>query len=111
MARGKTPTSKSAAMNASDEDRPAPWSRVRQDVGAVVWSSFLAACLATMLFFAAFDPLLLASDDNPPWWLESRMTGYGIGFFFFWFVCAVAGFLTSALLHSGAASGTERQGD
>lgn len=98
-------------MSASDEDRPAPWSRVRQDVGAVVWSSFLAACLATMLFFAAFDPLLLASDDNPPWWLESRMTGYGIGFFFFWFVCAVAGFLTSALLHSTSASGTGRQGD
>ena len=64
-----------------------------------------------MLFFAAFDPLLLASDDNPPWWLESRMTGYGIGFFFFWFVCAVAGVLTSALLHSTSASGTGRQGD
>lgn len=109
--QGTTPTNESAAMNESDEDRPPPWSRVRQDVGAVVWSSFLAACLATMLFFAAFDPLLLAGDDNPPWWLESRMTGYGIGFFFFWFVCAVAGFLTSALLHSTPASGAERKGD
>ncbi len=68
-------------MSVNDDDRPAPWSRLRQDVGAVVWSSFLAACLATMLFFAAFDPLLLANDDAPPWWLESRMTGYGIGFF------------------------------
>jgi hypothetical protein len=92
-------------MSASDADRPPPWSRLRQDVGAVVWSSFLAACLAAMLFFAAFDPLTLASDDNPPWWLESRMTGYSVGFFFFWFVCAVAGFLTSALLHSSAGAG------
>lgn len=98
-------------MSASDEDRPPTWSRLRQDVGAVVWSSFLAACFATMLFFAAFDPLYLASDDAPPWWLESRMTGYGVGFFFFWFVCAVAGFLTSALLHSTANSGSGSQAD
>jgi hypothetical protein len=98
-------------MSASDEDRLPTWSRLRQDVGAVVWSSFLAACLATMLFFAAFDPLLLASDDAPPWWLESRMTGYSVGFFFFWFVCAVAGFLTSALLHSTAPSGPGRRDD
>ena len=99
-------------MNDTEEDRPPAWSRLREDVGAVIWSSFLAACLATMLFFAAFDPLLLANDDAPPWWLESRMTGYGIGFFFFWFVAAVSGFLTIALLHvkSPSASST-RQGD
>jgi hypothetical protein len=99
-------------MSATEDDRPPAWSRMRQDVGAVAWSSFLAACLATMIFFAFFDPLLLASDDSPPAWLESRMTGYGIGFFFFWFISAVAGFLTSALLETRSSSGSaDGQGD
>ena len=33
-------------------------------IGAVLWSSFLAACLASLLFFAAVDPLLLR-DAGP----------------------------------------------
>lgn len=71
---------------------------LRQDAGAFLWSSFLAACLATMVFFAFFDPLLLAHDDAPPAWLADRMTGYAVGFFFFWFVCAVAAVLTAYLI-------------
>ena len=62
---------------------PKPWSRRRQKAGVIVWSSFLAACVATMVFFAIFDPLLLGDDDQPPAWLPSHMTGYALGFFFF----------------------------
>jgi hypothetical protein len=79
-------------------DDPAARSRLRRDAGALLWSSFLAACVATMCFFAYFDPLLLGEDHTPPPWLADRMTGYTIGFFFFWFVCALASFLTAWLI-------------
>jgi len=32
------------------------WSRNKQAVATVIWISFLAAAVATMLFFAMFDP-------------------------------------------------------
>ena len=38
------------------------WSRNRQAVATVVWISFLAAAIATMLFFAVFDPVDLAAS-------------------------------------------------
>jgi hypothetical protein len=75
-------------------------SRLRQDAGALLWSAFLAACVATMIFFAYFDPILLADDARPPRWLADRMTGYAVGFFFFWIVCAIAAFLTAWLVET-----------
>lgn len=75
-----------------------PWTNLREDIGVVVWSSFLAACLATLLFFAYFDPLLLGDDQDPPRWLGSRMAGYGLGFFFFWAMTMVSAALTSFLI-------------
>jgi hypothetical protein len=71
---------------------------LRVDIGIVVWASFLAACLATMVFFAFFDPLLLAHDTSPPRWLSDRMTGYTVGFFFFWIICGVASGFTAWLI-------------
>ena len=79
---------------------PHPWSLRAQEIAAVGWSAFLAACLATFLFFAVFDPVLLADDLHPPKWLRDRMTGYALGFFFFWFVASVAGLLTAYLLET-----------
>jgi hypothetical protein len=73
-------------------------SRLRQDAGVLLWSSFLAACVATMVFFAYFDPLLMSEDHSPPRWLADRMTAYTVGFFFFWIVCAIASFLTAWLI-------------
>jgi hypothetical protein len=73
-------------------------SRLREDAGVLLWSSFLAACVATMFFFAYFDPVLLTEDHAPPTWLADRMTGYAVGFFFFWIVCAIASFLTAWLI-------------
>lgn len=77
------------------------WSRLREAVGVVVWSSFLGACVETMLFFACFDPLLLASDDVPPIWLAHRPTAYAVGFFFFWACSAIAAAITAYLIESG----------
>lgn len=79
---------------------PHPWSRRAQDIAAVAWCAFLAACVGTVLFFAVLDPSLLADDLHPPQWLRNRMTGYAVGFFFFWFVSLVAALLTAYLLES-----------
>ena len=83
-----------------DEDPPRPWSTVAQVAAAILWPSFLSASLATMVFFALVDPALLHESTEPP--LEvSRMQGYGIGFFFFWFVTTSASALTAYLLRTG----------
>jgi hypothetical protein len=76
--------------------------RTRIDAGIVIWASFLAACIATMVFFAFFDPLLLVDDRAPPSWLRDRMTGYTIGFFFFWITCALASAFTALLVDTRA---------
>ena len=68
--------------------------RSRQRNFAVVgWASFLVASVATMLFFAWIDPMTLAEIADAPL-PQDRMTGYAIGFFFFWFISASAGALT-----------------
>lgn len=61
--------------------------------GAIVWSAFLAAALATMLCFALLDPLGLAAGETPGWW-TGRLRVYAIGFFFFWLIGLVAAALS-----------------
>ena len=54
-----------------------------QRLGAILWPSFFAAGVATMVFFAFVDPLLLRDLTFPE--LEiSRGVGYTLGFFMFW---------------------------
>jgi hypothetical protein len=57
--------------------------------GAIIWSSFLAAALGTMLCFAFLDPLAIAAGDLPAWW-TSRRAVYAMGFFLFWLIGLVA---------------------
>jgi len=75
------------------------WSRNKQAVATVVWISFLAAAVATMLFFALFDPVeLLGSFD-----LDTdigRQGGYAIGFFFFWVISAGCSAVTAWLVRT-----------
>jgi len=76
-----------------------PWRRRSQIYAVVGWSSFLAASFATMLFFAFVDP----ADYQ---WMggesleKTRMTGYALGFFFFWAVTAATGFIVAYLIRS-----------
>jgi hypothetical protein len=79
-------------------EAPRRWPIPGRDVALLLWASFLAACVGTMLFFAVFDPVLLAHDDAPPHWLADRMTGYACGFFFFWALCSVATLLTAFMI-------------
>lgn len=75
------------------------WGRDRQAVFTVVWISFLSAALATMVFFAFFDPVEMGEliDEN----LEfSRDAGYAVGFFFFWVLCALCSGMTAFLVRT-----------
>jgi hypothetical protein len=84
------------------EDAPRAWrrwSRRAQNIATIGWSSFLAACLATGLFFAQVDPLdiqLVVTSLRD----ISAEAGYAIGFFFFWFVCAVSSLLAVFLIRT-----------
>lgn len=74
-----------------------PWGRQAQVIAAVLWTSFLAAALATMLFFAFVDPVDMEHAMRLPM-EHTRMTGYGIGFFFFWLITGVSSALSVYLL-------------
>jgi hypothetical protein len=66
--------------------------------GAVLWPSFFAAGVASVVFFAIVDPLELAAITWPHLAI-SREAGYTIGFFMFW-ACTLASSWFTALLAS-----------
>jgi hypothetical protein len=89
-----------------------PWSRAAQTFAAILWPSFLAAALATMLCFAFVDPEHLGEFTTPPLEL-SRTVSYGLGFFFFWFVAAISSAVSVYLVRTanpGASADTDRNG-
>ncbi len=75
------------------------WSRNRQAVATVVWISFLTAAVATMVFFAVFDPTELSGALGEDIYL-GRQAGYAVGFFFFWVLTAVAAGITAWLVRT-----------
>ena len=80
-----------------DDDPPVatlPWAR---RFGVVAWPSFFAAGVATMVFFAFVDPLLLRDITFPNLTL-SREAGYTIAFFLFWSATAGASLFTAILM-------------
>lgn len=72
------------------------WRRLQQ-WGVILWPSFVAAGLASVVFFAFIDPLLLA-EISFPGSSPSRELGYTLGFFMFWTVTAMASAMTWFLL-------------
>ena len=52
----------------------------------IAWVSFLFAALASMLFFAAFDPVTLANIATYPTEIDA-LGIYTMGFFLFWVLC------------------------
>lgn len=79
------------------EDPPPRWTHRQRALGAVGWGSFLAACVASVVFFGIVDPYELATITTPTADI-TRMTGYAIGFFFFWAVTATAAAVAALLL-------------
>jgi hypothetical protein len=65
--------------------------------GAILWPSFFAAGVATMVFFAKVDPIELKEIT----WVDleiSREAGYTIGFFMFWAATSASSLFTWLLL-------------
>jgi hypothetical protein len=79
----------------------APWDHpprpLAQRLGAILWPSFFAAGVATMVFFAFVDPLALRDMTFPAWEI-SRGFGYTVGFFMFWLATASSSLFTWILL-------------
>lgn len=72
-----------------------------QRLGAILWPSFFAAGVATMVFFAFVDPLALRDLTWPDLQI-TRELGYTIGFFMFWLATANASLFTWLLLRPAA---------
>lgn len=68
-----------------------------QRLGAILWPSFFAAGVATMVFFAFVDPYALRDLTFPDLDL-SRELGYTLGFFMFWACTASSSLFTWVLL-------------
>jgi hypothetical protein len=68
-----------------------------QRIGAILWPSFFAAGVATMVFFAFVDPLALR-DISMPRLALTREAGYTIAFFLFWAATAGSSLFTWILL-------------
>jgi hypothetical protein len=81
-----------------------PWKRKQRDVANVLWVSFLTASVATMVFFASVDPEVL-SGNNTLGWEIGRQSGYALGFFGFWCLTALTGFLTVLLVRTERKAG------
>ena len=88
------PTDGQAGAQAPFDHAPRP---LVQRLGAILWPSFFAAGVSTMVFFAFVDPLALR-DLTFPGVALSRGAGYTIGFFMFWLATAGSSLFTWILL-------------
>lgn len=70
--------------------------RLPRAVMAVLWPSFLMACVASGLLFSLIDPVELILLDSKIH--LSPLGMYTVGFFVFWFLGAIASSLTALLL-------------
>lgn len=85
-------------MTVASDPRPDPPARpLAQRLGAILWPSFFAAGVMTMVFFAFVDPLMLR-DMTFPAWSMTRELGYTLGFFVFWLATASSSLFTWLLL-------------
>ncbi len=93
-----------AAGPEADEAAAAELGARGRAVAAVLWCSFLAASVATMVTFALVDPAPIS--DALPWAGAgaSRTAVYSLGFFYFWAVCAAASALTAFMLQAPVAA-------
>lgn len=90
--QGSAPTQAVAAAGLDHPPRP-----LAQRLGAILWPSFFAAGVCTMVFFALVDPVALQELTFPQLHL-SRGAGYTVGFFMFWLATASSSLFTWILL-------------
>lgn len=66
-------------------------------LGTVVWVSFLAATVQTMIFFAQFDPAYLNEIASITISI-GRWQGYALGFVFFWSFTFITGLFCGVIM-------------
>ena len=76
-----------------------PWGRQARQIAAIIWPAFISAAFATMLFFAFVDPGLIGESMTPAQDID-RMSGYALGFFFFWLITMVSSSISILLIRS-----------
>jgi len=81
-----------------------------QRLGAILWPSFFAAGVATMVCFALIDPLALRDLTFPDVAID-REAGYAIGFFAFWCATASSSLFTWILLRPASRFNRALKGD
>jgi hypothetical protein len=81
-----------------------------QRLGAILWPSFFAAGVSTMVCFGLIDPLALRDITFPELAID-RETGYAIGFFAFWCATASSSLFTWILLRPASRFNRALKGD
>lgn len=89
------------------EGIPGRWDRRKRDIGIIVWISFLAACVGTLLIFAVLDPDALNDAWVLPWEM-GRKLAYSLGFAFLFGVGGLASALTVFMIRTGPRKGHHR---
>jgi hypothetical protein len=93
-------------MLPSESPIAAAWSPRNQGIGVALWTSFLVACLETMLVFAFVDPATLGFDGLSPSLAALRPMLYGCGFFLFWSFAFIAAGLTAYMMETNRRAGS-----
>ncbi len=70
-----------------------------RSIGVIAWSSFLIAGIATVVFFAMFNPEQLAQVATWPMRMPAEL-GYTLGFFGFWAATLCSSALSLFLIKS-----------
>ena len=78
-------------------------------LATVIWVSFLAAAVQTMVFFALFDPVYLGQLSS--WYMElNHWQGYALGFVFFWSFSFISGYIIGIVMALPRTQLAKRQG-
>ena len=84
----------------------AAWSPRSQGIGVALWTSFLVACIETMIVFAFLDPVTLGFEGLSPSLCALRPMLYACGFFLFWSFAFIAAGLTAYMLETSPSAGS-----
>jgi hypothetical protein len=93
------------------ESKPARHGVRPLDLALILWPSFLAAGVASVVFFGAVDPLLLRDAGPKIFDNLDREAGYALGFLFFWAVSIVASALSVYLIRTAEPKGQPADAD
>jgi hypothetical protein len=93
-----------------NDEAAAAWSPRSQGIGVALWTSFLAACIETMIVFAFLDPVTLGFEGLSPSLYALRPMLYACGFFLFWSFAFIAAGLTAYMVETSPRAGATAPG-